>query len=66
MSAELRDGQVSQVEILSEAGATLRVISPWKTGWTITKRSGTTAVTNNLLEIATEKGERIILRPFGN
>jgi len=63
VSAGMKDGKVEEIEILSEAGSTLRIILPWEGGGTITNLKGTSKVSSKLLNIETEKGERIIIRP---
>jgi len=63
VSAEMKNGKVLQVEILSEAGSPLKIISPWKQGAAITNHKGTTKHAGKLIEIDTRKGERIVLRP---
>ena len=63
VSAERKDGRVARVEILSEAGAHLKLISPWDDGARITNRKGTAPIASSLIKRDTEPGERIILRP---
>ena len=63
VSAEMKDGQVARVEILSEAGSPLKLISPWDDGARVTNRKGTRTTADRLIEIDTAKGERITLVP---
>ena len=55
--------QVARVEILSETGSHLKLISPWDNGARITNRKGTLTTADRLIEIDTAKGERITLVP---
>jgi hypothetical protein len=63
VSAVLKEGKVRQVEIRSEAGGTLRILSPWREGGTAVTRTGTRPLRGGLLELKTTKGEVIVLRP---
>ena len=63
VTAEMKNGKVTGIEILSEAGSTLKIILPWETGGTITNRKGKSSIKSNLVEIETEKGERITIQP---
>ena len=63
VSAVLKDGEVEEIEILSEAGSTLKVILPWEGGGTITNRKGKSSISDKMLELETERGERILIRP---
>jgi hypothetical protein len=48
-----------RVDILSEAGSTLRLLSPWKDGVNCTTSSGTQRLNDKVIEIATKVGERL-------
>ncbi len=59
VSAVFSEGEVRKVEILSEAGSPLRLVSPWKDGATCTSASGTKHVCGKLIELPTKPGEII-------
>jgi alpha-L-fucosidase 2 len=63
VSAACSGGQVEQVEILSEAGATLRLLMPWKEGARLVSSSGERNVEGEVLELATSSGETVRLLP---
>jgi len=63
VSASLMDGRVGEVEIVSEAGGTLRVLVPWERGGTIRTRKGVAPLGSSSVEIETSKGEVIVLSP---
>jgi len=63
VSAALMDGRVGEVEIVSEAGGTLRVLVPWERGGTIRTRKGVAPLGSSSVEIETSKGEVIVLSP---
>lgn len=62
VSATLKDGKVTKIEILSEAGSPLKMILPWE-NCTITNTHGKTRLTKKLVEINTRKGEIISFEP---
>lgn len=62
VSASVKDGKVSNIEILSEAGSPLKIILPWKNG-TMQNDKGVTQITSNKFETDTEKGEKLIFTP---
>jgi hypothetical protein len=63
ITAAQKNGRVEFVEILSEAGAPLRLHNPWGEGELTLQREGSAAqrVSGALLSIPTKKGERIRL-----
>jgi alpha-L-fucosidase 2 len=63
VSAALKGGKVTGIEITSEAGSRLRIILPWKNGATMKKIDGTTKISSGLVEISTAKGEVILFYP---
>ena len=64
VSAACSGGQVENVEILSEAGSTLRILIPWKEGARVITSSGKRNVEGELLELPTTPGETIrLLKP---
>ncbi|MBK7710174.1 MAG: hypothetical protein IPJ37_03825 [Bacteroidales bacterium] len=63
VSASLKNGKVTLIEIKSEAGARLKIFLPWKTGGTITGDNGKTIVHESYFEADTKKGEKIYLKP---
>lgn len=62
VSASLKDGEVSKVEILSEVGSPLRVILPWE-NCTMTSAKGKVQIAGKLVEIDTDKNEKITFIP---
>ncbi len=63
VSAALKDGEVSQVEILSEAGMPLKIMPPWKEATLVRNKRGSISMDTDLIEIDTEKGEVITFMP---
>lgn len=63
VSASCANGEIGQVEILSEAGTLLRVLNPWKTGARVIASTGETVVKEETVEIPTKAGETIRLLP---
>ncbi|MCC6486297.1 MAG: DUF4838 domain-containing protein [Candidatus Hydrogenedentes bacterium] len=63
VSATCSEGRVNEVEILSEAGSTLRLHIPWEGGAHLITASGERDVPDALLELATITGETIRLLP---
>ena len=62
VSASLKDGKVSKIEILSEAGSQLNIILPWKNS-TMKNEKGETHIKSNQFETKTKKGEKLIFTP---
>jgi hypothetical protein len=62
VSAVLKDGKVSKIEILSEAGTPLKLILPWGNCMMI-NAEGQTEVHSKEIEIKTKKGEAIFFEP---
>ncbi len=62
VSAKLKDGKVKDIEILSEVGGPLKILLPWENGGTINNNNGKTRVDTNVVELDTEKGERIYIK----
>jgi alpha-L-fucosidase 2 len=63
VSASLKRGKVEEIEILSEAGGTLKAIAPWGDGGTIKSNKGARSLKSPAIAIETVKGEVISLRP---
>ena len=63
VSASLKDGKVTGIEIVSEAGSPLKIILPWEKGGTMTNRKGKSGFSSNYIEMNTEKGEIIYFKP---
>jgi alpha-L-fucosidase 2 len=63
VSAEMNNGKVTGIEIISEVGSQLRMILPWETGGTVTSRNGKSRLKSGVVEMETEKSERLIFRP---
>ena len=63
VSASLKNGQTTKIEITSEVGGILKIILPWKSGGTIILGSGVKPITSNVVEMATQMGENILFQP---
>ncbi len=63
VSASIKDGKFSGVEIFSEAGMPLKIIMPWKDATMVTNSEGTRHLSGELIEIKTNKGEIITFKP---
>lgn len=65
VSAQYREGTVQWIEITSEKGGALTLISPWKSGLKWTKSGGGYVHSSEAsVEIATQPGDRIQLAPL--
>ncbi len=64
LSAVQVKGSINAIDILSEKGQTLRLISPWKKGAVITTTGGKKKVASGEIVIQTLPGERIRLSPL--
>jgi hypothetical protein len=64
VSASLINGKVNEIKIVSEAGGLLKVILPWSEGASIKTNKGVQSLTSAMVEIKTEKGEIIMLKPY--
>ena len=62
LSASLKDGKVSKVEILSESGSPLKIILPWDNS-ILTRKNGTSRMNSKNIEIKTGKGEYLMFTP---
>ncbi len=62
VSASLKDGKASKIEILSEAGSTLKMILPWES-CTVRNQKGEKRINSKDIELDTEKGEIFIFIP---
>jgi hypothetical protein len=63
VSAVLKDGEVSGIEIHSEKGSKLRIILPWDKA-IVETASGQSIVNDRTLEIETQKGETLLFKSF--
>jgi hypothetical protein len=65
ISAEQEKGEVKQIAVTSTAGGTFRLVSPWKAMTRVRGDSAETLIpgTDNLVELDTRAGERLLLRP---
>ncbi|MCE5250387.1 glycoside hydrolase family 95 protein [bacterium] len=63
VSARMSGGSVQWIEITSEAGQPLTMISPWKKGAVCLRAQGKTVLTGERFTITTSTGERIIFKP---
>jgi len=64
VSASLINGNVNEIKIVSEAGGLLKVILPWSEGASIKTNNGVQSLTSAVVELKTEKGEIIMLKPY--
>jgi len=62
VSASVNKGNVTRLEIISEAGAPLKMELPWEK-CTLINEAGEKQITTNELNISTKKGARMILMP---
>jgi len=62
VSASLKDGKVSKIEVFSEAGSTLKIILPWENS-TVKNRKGEKQINIKEIELETEKGEKLVFVP---
>jgi alpha-L-fucosidase 2 len=63
VSASLKGGKVEEIEIVSEAGGALKAILPWEKGGTVKTSTGVLTLKTPALEIETERGETVVIRP---
>ncbi|MCX5772930.1 MAG: hypothetical protein NTZ09_22045, partial [Candidatus Hydrogenedentes bacterium] len=63
VTASCANGQVAQVDILSEAGSPLRILNPWRAGARVITASGETRVTDASINVPTTPGQTIRLLP---
>lgn len=64
VSALLKNGNVIEVRILSEAGNSLKIQLPWSSGGTAETRKESIRFKTNMVEIPTQKGEVIVFKPI--
>lgn len=67
VSAERREGRTVRIEVQSEAGMPLRLANPWGDAPVVLRREagGTQYIRGRVLEIPTERGERLEILPTG-
>jgi len=63
VSAESRGGEIRWIEVKSEAGGTLNLISPWEAAAATSSLGGKRVLTGKKLSIPTKPGETIVLKP---
>jgi len=63
VSARVSGGKVQWIEVLSEAGQPLSLISPWKNGAILERRKGKEILSGETFRIGTKQGEIIRLLP---
>jgi hypothetical protein len=63
VSAQQSGGRVQWVEITSEAGQPLTVVSPWKSGAICSRSGGRTLLDGARFTVQTHRGEQIRLTP---
>ncbi|MFH1743338.1 MAG: glycoside hydrolase family 95-like protein, partial [bacterium] len=64
VSASIANGQVQRVDILSEAGAPLKILNPWERGAQIIQANRKQQIAEALFELETQPGESIRLLPL--
>jgi alpha-L-fucosidase 2 len=64
VSSALENGKVTNIEIISEAGARLKLLLPWKNGGTIINHNGKSSIRSKFYDTDTRKGEKISLKPL--
>ncbi len=62
VSASLKDGMVSKIEILSEAGSTLKMKLPWE-ACIMKNQEGEQEINASTIELKTQKFENLIFKP---
>ncbi len=62
VSALIADGEVEWIEVVSEAGATLQVINPWKGDVQCTTAVDEIILSGDVLRIETRPGDAVVLR----
>ena len=63
VSASLKEGKVTEVKILSEAGSPLQIILPWEK-YIMINANGKVPMSGKTVEIDTRTGEKIAFEPF--
>ncbi len=63
VSSKLRDGKVRWIEVLSEVGGNLNIISPWESDAICTTAASEKTLPGRKFTIKTRPGEIILLRP---
>jgi hypothetical protein len=64
VSASLSNDRVQEIKIISEAGAPLKIILPWRNGARLYNNKGLNKISAGVVNVNTEKGEVIYLRPL--
>ena len=64
VSTTLSGGKVGNIQIVSEVGATLKMILPWKSGGIAITGSGQKKFSTPEVTLDTQKGEKITFQPF--
>jgi len=62
VSASLKNGMVNKLHVTSEIGGMLKIVLPWKTGGTITRKGAKKPISSNVIDIQTVKGESILFK----
>ena len=63
VSARWENAGVSWIEITSEAGGTLRILSPWPEGATVEVAGKKSRMTGEIITVETQPGDTVILIP---
>ncbi|MEO6000480.1 MAG: glycoside hydrolase N-terminal domain-containing protein [Chitinophagaceae bacterium] len=63
VSATQKNGGVSEIKILSEKGARLKIVMPWPKGGYLINNSVKKKIDGNVIDIKTSPGEYITLQP---
>ncbi|GMW01538.1 MAG: hypothetical protein AMXMBFR84_26750 [Candidatus Hydrogenedentota bacterium] len=63
VSASCAEGRVEEVEVISEAGGTLRMVNPWKGGTRVETGGSIAEFAGEFLELRTDPGQSIRFTP---
>lgn len=63
VGADLQNGQVRKITVLSEKGSDLQLIVPWGASGTIVTKNGKQKINAEMVHLKTSPGEQIILQP---
>jgi len=64
VSATLKGGEITQVNIHSEKGGVLKIISPWGKKGMLKNQDGNKKIESEIIEITTSPGENIMLKRY--
>jgi hypothetical protein len=63
VSAKYSAGQVKWIEVLSEAGQPLTIVSPWKSPVVCKSGAGRTVLNDEIFTVKTQPGELLLFMP---